>query len=172
VTQEPKLERRGALPYVAIRRHVMEQRVAAAVDSAFPELFRWLGEHGIDPVGPPFIRFLEVDQDGEPLELEVGAPVEDPVRGDDRVQVHALPAGRYVTLLHLGPYRHATEPDLPAARRALQDWARKEGVVLDGRKTDRGSAWGAYVEHYLIGPVDEPDYSKWETELMYLVSEG
>ena len=49
--------------------------VAAAVDTAFPELFRWLGERGVEPAGPPFIRLLEVDVDGEPLELEVGRPL-------------------------------------------------------------------------------------------------
>jgi GyrI-like small molecule binding domain len=168
----PKLQQRAALPYVAIRCQVTEQGVAAAVDPAFPELFRWLGEQGVEPAGPPFIRFLEVDVDGEPLDLEVGVPVADDVSGDERVQADALPAGRYVTLLHAGPYRHATEPDLAAARVAMQDWAMRQGVVLDSRATDRGSAWGSYVESYLIGPVDEPDYSKWETELMYLESEG
>jgi hypothetical protein len=44
------------------------------------------------------------------------------------------------------------------------------GVVLDMRTTDRGWAWGGCVERCLIGPVDETDYSKRETELMYLVS--
>jgi len=171
MTHRPKLQRRAALPYVAIRRQVTERGVAAAVDSAFPELFLWLGEHRLAPAGPPFIRFLEVDVDGEPLELEVAAPVDAQAQGDEHVWIDVLPRGRYVTLLHLGPYRHATEPDLAAARVALQDWARKEGLVLDSRPTDRGWAWGAYVEQYLVGPVDEPDYSKWETELMYLVSE-
>ena len=54
----------------------------------------------------------------------------------------------------------------------MQDWARRQGVVLDSRTTDRGSTWDCYVERYLIGPIDEPDYSKSETELMYLASEG
>jgi hypothetical protein len=151
---------------------VTEQGVAAAVDTGFSELFRWLGEQGVEPAGPPLIRYLEVDVDGGPLELEVGVPVADDVSGDERVHADALPAGRYVTLLHAGPYRHAPEPDLAAARVAMQDWARSRGVVLDSRTTDRGSAWGCYVERYLIGPVDEPDYSKWETQLMYLASEN
>lgn len=170
MTHEPQLKRHAAMPYVAIPRHVTEQRVAAAVDTAFPELFRWLTEQSVEPAGPPFIRFLEVDMDGEPLELEVGVPLADAVSGDERVHAGALPAGRYVTLLHAGPYRHATEPDLAAARVAMQHWARRQGVVLDSRTTDRGTAWGCYVERYLIGPVDEPDYCKWETELMYLAS--
>ena len=75
MTHEPQLQRRAALPYVAIPCHVTEQGVAAAVDTAFPELFRWLGERGVEPAGPPFIRLLEVDVDGEPLELEVGRPL-------------------------------------------------------------------------------------------------
>jgi hypothetical protein len=172
MTHEPWLQQRAALPYVGIPCHVTQQGVAAAVDPAFPELFRWLGERRVEPVGPPFIRYLEVDVDDEPLELDVGAPVEDNVSGDGRVQAGVLPAGRYVTLLHVGPYRHATETDLAAARLAMRDWARRHGVVLDSRTTDRGSAWGSYVERYLIGPVDEPDYAKWKTELMYLASEG
>jgi hypothetical protein len=171
MTHEPQLQRRAALPYVAIPCHVTEQGVAAAVDTAFPELFRSLAEQGVEPLGPPFIRFLEVDLDGEPLDLAVGVPVADAVSADERLRAAALPAGRYVTLLHVGPYRHEMEPDLAAARVAMQDWARRQGVVLASRTTDRGSAWGCYVERYLIGPVDEPDYSKWETELMYLASD-
>ena len=91
MTHEPQLQRRAALPYVAIPCHVTEKGVAAAVDTAFPELFRWLGERGVEPVGPPFIRFLEVDVDGEPLELEVGAPVADVVSVDERVQPTLFP---------------------------------------------------------------------------------
>jgi hypothetical protein len=68
-------------------------------------------------------------------------PVADDVSGEGHVQADVLPAGRYVTLLHVGPYRHATEPDLVAARLAMQDWATRQDVALDSRTTDRGSAW-------------------------------
>jgi hypothetical protein len=167
----PRIEQRAAVPYVAIPCHENDDGVAAAVDRAFPELFRWLGDRRIEPLGPPFIRYLEIDPRGEPLELEVAAPVAAGVAGDERVHANALPVGRYLTLLHAGPYRHATEPDLAAARAAMQDWAKQQRVGLDSRKTDRGSAWGCYVENYLVGPVDEPDYSNWKTELMYLASD-
>lgn len=52
MTHEPRLQRRAALPYVAVPCHVTEQGVAAAVDTAFPELFRWLAERGVEPAGP------------------------------------------------------------------------------------------------------------------------
>jgi hypothetical protein len=126
----------------------------------------------VKPSGPPFIRFLEIDVQGEPLELEVAVPVASGVQADEGVQTDVLPAGRYVTFLHAGPYRSTTEPDLAAARARVHSWAERQGILWDRWDTGRGSAFRCYVEHYYVGPVDEPDYSKWETELAYLVSES
>jgi effector-binding domain-containing protein len=159
---EPQIRQRAAQPYLAIAAHVTtEAEFRQAADSGFPELFRWLGDHGVEPSGPLLIRYLELDEDGEPLEIELGVPVGAAVPGDGRVRAGVLPPGRYATLLHVGPYRSTTAPDLKAAHAALRDWADKRGVALDG-----------CVEHYRIGPVEEPDHSKWETELAYLTAEG
>lgn len=168
---EPQVEARPEQRYLAIRRQVTDG-VPAAVDAAFPALFRWLGEHGVPPAGIPFIRVLEVDAAGEPLELEVAVPVAGDVPGEAGVRADRLPAGRYATLLHVGPYRSTTEPDLAAARATLQAWAEREGLALARRDTERGSALRAYAERYLTGPVDEPDHAKWQTELAYLVAEN
>src|SRR5262249_27052238 len=122
------------------------------VDGAFPELFRRLGAARVQPVGPPFIRFLAVDDAGEPTELELAVPV------DRDAATDALPAGRYATLVHIGPYRSESEPDLAVARAELLDWATREGLSVTG-----------YHEHYRVGPVEDPDHTKWETELAVLV---
>jgi effector-binding domain-containing protein len=164
---EPSIELRPAQRYLGIAGRITNG-VPAFVDKAFPELFGWLGEHGVQPAGPPFIRFRELDTDGEPLELEVGAPVEAEAQGDDRVRAGSLPAGRYLTMLHVGPYRSETAPDLVAARQRLIGWAADQGIVYS-RETDRGSALPCCLERYLIGPPAEPDFSKWETEFAYLV---
>src|ERR687896_782350 len=103
---EPQIEQRDALPYLGIRSEVTNG-LPAVVDRFFPQLFAWLGQHGIEPAGPPFIRYLEVDRDGEPLEIEVAVPVAGGVpEGDGQVRAGTLPAGRYATVLHTGPYRH------------------------------------------------------------------
>ena len=151
MTTEPQISERPAQPYLGLRRDVTDG-VSAAVDGAFPELFRRLSAAGVQPAGPPFIRFLAVDDEGDPTELELAAPV------DADAATDALPAGRYATLVHVGPYRSETQPDLAVARAALQDWAEREGLTVSG-----------YLEHYRIGPVEEPDYAKWETELAFLV---
>ena len=70
----------------------------------------------------------------EPLELEVGAPVEGAVEGDERVRAGSLPAGRYLTLMHVGPYRSETVPDLAAARERLIAFAAEEGSSTAARQ--------------------------------------
>jgi hypothetical protein len=159
----PQIEERSPLPYLGIVREVTDG-VPAAVDTAFPELFGRLGEQGIAPAGPPFIRYHELDRDGEPLLLEAACPVADGTPGDVRV----LPEGRYLTYLHVGPYRSDTLPDLGAARAALVRWAREHGIVY-ARETERGLELPCCVDHLRIGPVDEADFTKWETELAYLI---
>jgi effector-binding domain-containing protein len=167
---EPQIQQRDALPYLGIRSAVTNG-VPAVADTAFPQLFAWLGQHGVEPAGPPFIRYLEVDDAGEPLEIEVAAPVTTGApEPDDTVRPALLPAGRYATLLHTGPYRHEDVPDLGDAQAALRSWTERQGIVTS-RPSERGSSLPCCVEHYKLGPPHEQDWTKWETELAYLVVE-
>ena len=151
MTTEPQISERPAQPYLGLRRQVTGT-VQSAVDGAFPELFHRLAAAGVQPAGPPFIRFLSVDAAGDPTELELAVPV-DPGAATD-----ALPAGTYATLVHVAPYRSQPEPDLAVARATLLDWATREGLSVSG-----------YHEHYRVGPVEDSDHTKWETELAFLV---
>jgi effector-binding domain-containing protein len=165
----PQIEERPEQPYLGIRSEVTEG-IAAAVDRAFPQLFAWLGEQGVQPSGPPFIRYLEVDNAGEPLEIEVAAPVSGEARGDGPVAAGSLPSGRYATLLHIGPYRSETTTDLGDAQAQLREWTAEHNLT-HSRPSERGSTLPCAVEHYRIGPPDESDWTKWETELAYLIVE-
>jgi effector-binding domain-containing protein len=129
------------------------------VDRYFPELFGWLAARGIDAAGAPFIRYLQVDM-ANGLEIDVAAPVPSPLQPEGQISAEVLPAGRYVTLLHVGPY-----DGLMSANAALQKWAVQRGIRW--QMTD-DSRWGARVERYLTNPSDEPDRRRWETELAYL----
>jgi effector-binding domain-containing protein len=169
---EPQIEERAERPYLGIRSEVPSDGIRAVVDRAFPQLFGWLSEHGIQPSGPPFIRFHELDRAGEPLEIESAAPVGDGAAPDEGpVRPGVLPAGRYVTLLHVGPYTHDSVPDLADAQAALRGWTEEHGIVCS-RPSDRGESLPCCVEHYRIGPPMEADWTKWETELAYLIVEG
>ena len=159
--QQPQIERREAQPYVALAHTVTMDELASAVDRGFPEIFGWLAAHGVQPAAPPFIRYVSVDMDVG-LEIELGVPVAADPTGDERVHVGTLPAGDYVTLLHLGSYA-----GLVAANAALQDWGLEHGVTW---ARDGGARWRARVEHYLTNPAQEPDSDKWRTLLAYLTA--
>jgi effector-binding domain-containing protein len=111
----------------------------SVVDSGFPRLFGRLAELGVEPAGPPYIRYLRT---GAELELELGIPV-----GPDAGQPSGLPGGRAAVLRHVGPY-----DELRDACARLQEWA-----------GDRAA--GPFWESYVTNPRDEPDSSRWVTEI-------
>jgi effector-binding domain-containing protein len=165
---DPQIELREAQPYLGVRA-VITHGIRDFADSSFPELFGWLFENGVTPAGPPFLRYHEVDRTGEPLEAEAGVPVESPPgAGNGRVHAGALPAGRYLTSLHVGPYRSDAMPDLGDARAELVAWARANDIVY-GSETSRGIEFPCALERFIVGPADDPDFTKWETEFAYLI---
>jgi effector-binding domain-containing protein len=164
---EPRIDEREAVPYVGIRREVTDG-VPAMVDRAFPELFGWLGERGLAPAAAPFIRVHEVGDDGEPLDMEVCVPVAGEVEAADPVRAAELPAGRYLTVVHTGPFNHATETDINDTRAELLRWANERGIAYS-RESERGRELPGCVDHLWNGPAQTPDHSAWQTELAYLV---
>jgi effector-binding domain-containing protein len=162
---EVQIQRRGAQSYAALPMQVTMDTLAGAVDQAFPELFAWLAGHAIAPAGAPIIRYLVIDM-AAGLQIEMGVPVATAIDGDGRIRPGVLPAGRYAVLRHTGPY-----DGLVAGHAALQRWAEEHGITFDSWDTPEGTAWRARAEHYLTNPATEPDPSKWEVDVAYLVTE-
>jgi effector-binding domain-containing protein len=166
---EPQITQRPPQPYAGIPLTVTMTTFASAIDAGFPELFGWLGEHGIEMTGPPFIRYNVIDMAGD-LEVELAVPVAgDAAQAaasgrEGRVRAGVLPGGGYVTLLHTGPY-----DGLVGANAALQQWAADHGMVLESSPDQR--RWQGRVEHYLTDPTAEPDPARWQTEVAYLISD-
>lgn len=163
MSRTPQVTVRAAQHYAGIKETVTMDTIGPAVDRAFPELFGWLGGQGITPAGPPFIRFLVIDMAAD-LEVDFGVPVASPVTAGGRVQPGVLPGGRYLVLRHAGPY-----DQLIGANAELQDWAEANGVSFERSDTPRGSAWPGRIEQYLTDPSTEPDPSKWQTDIAYLI---
>jgi effector-binding domain-containing protein len=163
VSQEPRIEERTARDYAGIQATVPMTGISAAIDEAFPELFGWLARTGAVPAAPPFLRFLVIDMEAL-LQIELGVPVAAPMTASGRVRPGVLPAGRYVVLRHIGPY-----DGLIDANAALQQWAHDNGLEFDMRDTPEGSVWGSRFEEYITDPSAEPDPSKWETDVAYLL---
>ena len=163
MTTEPKLEQREAQAYAAIHARMPLQQLGIVAPPLNGEVLRFLQEQGVAPSGPPFFRYIVVDMERE-LELEVGWPVATTFSGSDRVISGVFPAGRYATLIHTG---HPSE--LAGATAGLFGWAEANGIRWQA--SEDGMTWVARIEYYLTDPADEPDMTKWETELAFLTAE-
>jgi effector-binding domain-containing protein len=161
MSSAPEIVTRAEQPYAAIRVRVTMADLAAVVPPLNQEVFAWLGARGAASAGPPFWKYNVIDMARE-LEIEAGVPVAAAVAGDDRVVSGVLPAGRYATLTHVG---HPSE--LMAATKALLDWAAEQGLTFDMTPGDDGDRWASRLENYLTDPSQEPDMSKWVTELAF-----
>jgi effector-binding domain-containing protein len=166
VIGEPGIEERPERHYVAIREQVSMEGFGELLAPLWDEVFASLRARGVAPDGPPLIRYGVIDM-ARQLEIEVGAPVAEPMAADGRVVPGVLPAGRYARLTHTGDYS-----GLIAATAALQDWAEGRGMVFDQWTTPDGDAFGGRVEWYVTDPGDEPDPAKWETEVAYRLADS
>jgi len=155
---QPKVVARDAQPYVGLSRTV-KIPFGDVVDATMPKLFQWLGEHGVEPVGPPFFKYNVIDM-ARGLEIEFAAPTAAVQAGGDGAVAGELPAGRYATLTHHGPY-----DQLMAATAALLDWIEQQGLAVDAAPSPEGDRFVARFEVYTNDPREVPDPKDWETEL-------
>jgi hypothetical protein len=72
---EPKIDYRTGKPYLGIRTQTPFKGMFKVVDKLFKELSAWAKEQGVEPAGPPFLRFHVIDMAGE-MDIEVGIPVD------------------------------------------------------------------------------------------------
>ena len=155
---EPKVEDRAEQPYMGIRTQATMQELSTVIPQRLSEVFAWLQQRGVAPAGPPFIRYHVIDM-AATLEIELGVPVAGAVPGDGRVSAGMLPAGRYATLIYQDVGRGIE------ANAALLDWGARQGLAWDSWTAENGEGFGARFEPFLTDPQDQPDPTKWETEV-------
>jgi effector-binding domain-containing protein len=163
MSKMPKIVELADQPYVGIATSVTMRQIGEKLPPLLGEVFGWLDVRGIIPSGAPFFKYNVIDMEGE-LEIEVGVPLATAVSGDDRVSAGVLPAGRYVTVYHIG------HPDgLAEATGRLLAWAKDQGLKWDASDDQR--RWRARLEFYEDDPDDEPDMTKWLTELRFRLAD-
>ena len=160
----PQIETRAEQPYVAITASVTMSELGS-LGPRLSEVFGWLGARGLQPVGPPFFKYIQVDMARELL-VEAGVPVASIVEGDENITSGVLPAGSYATLIHIG---HPSE--LEQATGALLTWGGEQGLRWDVTPGEHGDVWGSRLEFYLTDPAEEPDMAKWVTQLAFRLAD-
>jgi len=161
---EPEVTQRAAQPYAGISAWVPMAAVGSLADR-IPEIFGRLSARGIAPAGPPFFRYHVIDMSRELL-VEAGVPVVSAVDDDGDIRGGILPGGRFAVMTHTGA------PDtLIAATAALLEWAEAHGLAWDVTPADEGEKWGCRMESYLTDPAEQPDMTKWQTQLAFRLAD-
>ena len=159
----PALEERDELHYVALARTVTMDELGDAIPAGHMAVEAWFASRGIEPSGPPLIRYRVIDME-RALHIELGWPVAQPVDAGPEWVTDSLPAGTY----GVATYRNPDEG--VEGNGALIDWARDNGIEWDRWDTADGDAFRSRVEFELYDPATQPDRTKWETEVAILVA--
>jgi len=135
-------------PVLSKRLKVPFWRVGAVLPGVMGEVRKRVKARNTEPAGPPFVRYHRM---GLRIDMEVGFPVPEAVKGKREVQAGELPGGPAAVTRHIGPYR-----TINRAYRALKVWMREQGR--------RAAAPGWEVYH--TDPKKVKDSSRWETEVI------
>lgn len=157
----PVLGDRAEVSYVGIRTQVPMKEMENTIPQLLGEVFAWLEERGVAPAGAPFMRLHVIDMASD-MDIELCVPVATSLTGDDRVRSGTVPEGRYASLVYTG--------DGIEANGALIDWATENGIEWDRWDDEKGDAFRSRIETFLTDPDEEPDRSKWETEVAIKVA--
>ncbi|MGI3781758.1 MAG: GyrI-like domain-containing protein, partial [Janthinobacterium lividum] len=99
--------------------------------------------------------------------VQAGVPVAVPVEADGHVVPDELPAGDYLTTVHVGPY-----DGLYRATGALLAYAGAHDLHLDHHPSAAGDGWASRLESYETSPLEEPDPTRYVTRLEFKLVGG
>jgi effector-binding domain-containing protein len=140
-------------PTAVVRSTIAVSEIPNFLGHAYEAVMRVLAMQGITPAGEPFAYYL-----GAPtttVDLEAGFPVAAPCARSGEVIPGQLPGGTVATATHVGPYETMVD-----TYQHLTSWITAQGLV------PREGMW----EIYLTDPQEEPDPTKWRTQIFWPVS--
>lgn len=151
----PRIKHKEEQYYVAITTKVLRRNIPEVLPPLIPKITNWLKAKTIEPKGPPFFHYLQME--GEQLEVEVGIPIGENISGDENISVRKFPSGNYAEATHMGNYS-----ELYKFHEQLHKWQREKGIETIGN----------CIEYYPIDPTLEPDPQKWQTDVVIRVKEN
>lgn len=131
-----------------------------------PVVIGWLaGRREIAPVSAPFFKYNSLEMPDR-LEVGAGVPVASAVEGEGEIFAGVLPSGRYAVHTHHG------HPDkLADATGKLLTQAAEQDLRWDVTERDGVEVWAARLEVYKTHPAEQPDWNKWETDLVFKLAD-
>ena len=128
------------------------------LDQLFGEVFAYLGQHRINPAGPPIGIYHDEGYREQDADVEIAVPVTDPVPEGEWVKPRRLPAvDEMACLIHQGSYE-----TIGGTYGQLMGWVEANGYRLSGPPR----------EVYLRGPESGKDASGYVTEIQVPVEKA
>jgi len=100
---------------------------------------QYLNSIGVRVADPAYAYAAYYNMDMEDLDVEVGFPVDGQVEGSGKIMAGEIPAGRFATVVHTGPYE-----EMEPTYERLNAWIRQ----------NQHEPAGVVYEMYLNGPDD------------------
>lgn len=146
----PKIEKRTEQPFAAIVLELTQPEIAGTAPPLIDDVITWIKAQGSAFAGPPFFNYFEFLPGGR-MKMQVGMPTRTVLKGDGKITTGVLPAGRYATLTHTGPYH-----ELHEANMKLDGWAREQGEAFAGEEVAGKFVDATRLEIYHKDPGEDP----------------
>ena len=105
------------------------QNLPQVLGEIYGGIMTYLGELGEYPSGPPFVIYYNMDM--QDLDIEVGFVVPKRIPAKDKMKPSEIPAGKYATTVHVGPYE-TMEPTYNALNKWITDKGHEtEGIAIE-----------------------------------------
>lgn len=127
-------------PALVVKKTVSVKEMPQAVGAAYGMIVNYILGRGIEPLGPAFIAYYNMDM--EHLEVEIGFPTMEEIQGSGEVVAVMIPAGKKAVGYHKGAYG-----EIAPVYDKLAAWAVDKGHIPSGI---------AY-EHYFNSPGEIPE---------------
>ncbi|KAA3636595.1 MAG: hypothetical protein DWQ02_07975 [Bacteroidetes bacterium] len=139
--------------YIGIRETVKMEDMAKHYAENLPKVFTAVTKNGLELAGMPSGLYYTWDMENSTTELFQGAPLKEKATIDGFETIE-LPASKALVLNYYGPY-----DGLGSAHEALDAYAKEKGLT----------SLPPAIEEYVTDPGQEPDTSKWLTQVVYYV---
>ena len=139
------LEARDPQPALSIRTTTSTARLSEVQGESLASLIASMQRRGIEPAGPPFVRYHSFDE--HEADLETGIPVSAPQAADGPIEPIELPGGNVIVLWHVGSHERLGEA-----------YVRLQLSLGEHDRQPIGPPWEVYS---WIDPASVPDPATW-----------
>lgn len=116
--QECNIIKRKTQAVLYIRGNSAAKDLPKFFHNAYSTIAQYAQQEGIQFSGAPYAAYYNMDM--ENLDVEAGFPVNSIDSGNEYVHVGEIPAGKYATTIHTGPYSQV-EPSYNALMKYMQE---------------------------------------------------